>query len=245
MSGDEQRLARDEGGSKGKDCGVSAKIRRRTWSRARRPEEKQARREAILAAARDLVDAGGLDAASLSAIARRSKISKANLYRYFESREDILLEVISEDSEAWSIELAQTLGGLAGSDDHEAVIAGLVESVCARPRLGMLTAVMSSVLEHNVSAERIAEFKRGYGARVEPLVAALAAALPLAPADAMRFMTFFFVALAGAWPIAHPPAVVAEVLADEEFRPLAVDYETHLEAHARALLVGMLGSRDG
>ena len=61
-----------------------------SWQRARRPEQKQQRQSAIIAAARKLVDEGGVDNATLSAIAKSAGISKANCYRYYESREAIL-----------------------------------------------------------------------------------------------------------------------------------------------------------
>ena len=61
------------------------------FERARQPEQKELRREAILEAATELLAEKGLHDISLSAIARRAKLSKANLYRYFESREAIFL----------------------------------------------------------------------------------------------------------------------------------------------------------
>ena len=53
------------------------------WRRARRPEQKQVRKEAILSAARDLIDSEGVERTTLSSIARRADLSKANCYRYF------------------------------------------------------------------------------------------------------------------------------------------------------------------
>lgn len=219
----------------------SRKSTRRRWSRARRPEEKQARRAAILAAATALLDEGGLAAASLSAIARAAKISKANLYRYFESREDILLTVMLEDTEDWLDALRARLGELADRGDHEAIVEAFVDSTCARPRLCMLMSSLSSVLEHNVSSARIVAFKRRYHVLMHALLDALAAAEPaLGPEGARRFMSFFYSFVAGAWPITHPSDIVAEVLAREEFAALALDFEAALRDHARVTLRGLL-----
>ena len=49
------------------------------WQRARKPEQKEERREAILAAAGRLLDAEGLEGTGLNAIAREAGISKANV----------------------------------------------------------------------------------------------------------------------------------------------------------------------
>ena len=73
-------------------------------SRARRPEQKRARQDAILAAAITLLDDNGLEPTSLSAIARASGVSQPNIYRYFESREAILLAVTLDEVDAWLVE---------------------------------------------------------------------------------------------------------------------------------------------
>ena len=92
------------------------------WQRARRPEQKAERRRAILEATLALVDESGVEGATLSEIARRAGLSKANCYRYFESREAILLELTLADSAAWMTDIEGCLAELAGSGDVDAVI---------------------------------------------------------------------------------------------------------------------------
>lgn len=58
-----------------------------------------ARRERILAAARELIAEKGYDEASLRAIARRAGFSPAGLYEYFESR-DAILQTLSDEAGA-------------------------------------------------------------------------------------------------------------------------------------------------
>jgi len=48
----------------------------------------------ILAAATDLFSEAGFDAVSMSAIARRAGVSKANVFHHFGSKEDLYLEVM-------------------------------------------------------------------------------------------------------------------------------------------------------
>jgi len=64
-----------------------------SFQRARKPEEIEARRETLLAAAAELFDAEGPMGAGLNAIAARAGFTKSNVYRYFESREQVLLEL--------------------------------------------------------------------------------------------------------------------------------------------------------
>src|SRR5688572_27042209 len=64
-----------------------------TFQRARKPEEIEARRVTLLAAAAALFDEEGPQGAGLNAIAARAGFTKSNVYRYFESREDVLLSL--------------------------------------------------------------------------------------------------------------------------------------------------------
>lgn len=215
------------------------------WRRARRPEQKLERREAILAAAVELLDAEGLDGTTLSAIARRAGLSKANCYRYFETREAILLAVAVAELADWTREIEAGLGPLSGSRDIDAVAEVFVGSTVRRPRLCMLTSSVASVLERNVGPDEIARFKREAFALMLGIVGAIDAALPGSPPDAARsFATLFSLFVAGAWPAAHPTPLVAEVLARDEFAGLRIDFEATLRTHTRALLRGLEPERE-
>ena len=63
------------------------------FQRARRPEQKRQRRAAILAAAAELLASDGVDGVTLNRISHRVGLAKSNLYRYFDSREQILAGV--------------------------------------------------------------------------------------------------------------------------------------------------------
>ncbi|EDM75085.1 transcriptional regulator, TetR family protein [Plesiocystis pacifica SIR-1] len=189
----------------------------------------------------ELLDGDGLVGATLSAIARRAGISKANTYRYFESREAIMLAIALADAEDWTADLARRLEPLVGSGDVEAVARELAACTSARPRLCRLITVLSSVLEHNVSAEVIADFKRRFNALMDGPIEAIDAALPGLDAEQTRgFMTFFYIFVAGCWPIAHPPEAVAELHTRPEFEGMGVDFEAAVQAHAQTLLTGLL-----
>ncbi len=216
----------------------------RSWTRARRPEQKQARREAIVAAAVGLLDEHGLDGTTLSAIARASGISKANIYRYFESREAILLEVTLGAGQAWLDDSVRALAALAGRGDIEAVADALATTTVAHSRLCMLIASLSSVLEHNVGVEVIADFKIRFTGMVGGLIQAVHQALPTISLDDSRtFVTYFYLFVAGAWPAAHPPPLVVQVLARPEFAQMCIDFETAVRGQAEILLRGFAAAR--
>lgn len=215
--------------------------KRESFQRARSPEKKAQRREALLAAAADLVDEGGVDAVSLAALAKRVGLSKSNIYTYFESREHILLELMHAEWAAWMEGIAPDLVALAGKNDGDAVAAVLAEHYLARPRLCALVAVVTSVLEQNVSEEAIAEFKTHTLALSARGAAMLHATLPALPFERCAWLLKpIFVAVAGFWPLANPPPAVAAVMARPEFAALCVDVETDLRETIAELIGGSL-----
>ncbi|HEY1631205.1 MAG TPA: TetR family transcriptional regulator [Rhizomicrobium sp.] len=65
-------------------------------------------RAAILAAARKLLDAGGLDSLSLDAVGDATGFAHATIYAYFASRTDMLVSMVCEDVCAFARSIAET-----------------------------------------------------------------------------------------------------------------------------------------
>ena len=211
------------------------------FQRARQPEQKEQRREEILAAAAVLFEEKGVEKTSLSAIARKARISKANIYRYFESREEIFLHLLRDDYLEWVGDIENRLAPLAGKDDPWAVAGELADSLKERSRLASLASVTSSVLEHNVSEEVVARFKTDLMPVLVRSVNTLHAALPSLSVDnAREFIILFNMAITGLWHVSHPPPVVTRVLERPEFSNMCVSWEQDLEWVLVVMLRGLL-----
>src|SRR6201995_2888755 len=129
-----------------------------TYQRARRPEQKLERRAAILGAARELALRDGVRNVSLAGIAARIGIHKSALLRYFETREQIFLELTAAAWRDW----AQALH--AGLDAAPPGAAALVADVFARsfadrPLFCDLIAHTPLNLERNVSPGAVRRYK--------------------------------------------------------------------------------------
>ncbi len=94
-----------------------------SFQRARKPAEQQLRREAILAAAAALFDAEGPQGAGLNAIAAKAGFTKSNVYRYFESREEVLMSLFLAELESFVADLE----GRAAFEDPEALVLAMVD----------------------------------------------------------------------------------------------------------------------
>jgi len=211
------------------------------FQRARQPHQKEQRREAILDAAAALLDADGLDGASLAAIARRAGITKSNIYRYFESREAILLELLLRDQAACTEAIEHALEPLRESGDVGAVGGALAAGLAAQPRLCALVAALSLILEHNVSDETVLGFKRASAALGVRLGQAVHEALPGLPEHAVTTLVrYLHILIAGLHPVANPAPPAARALERPELAAFASDFEHDLRELLVTLLTGWM-----
>ena len=136
------------------------------FQRARSEEQREARRQAILGTAAAMLAEMPVAEVTLNELNRRAGLAKSNVLRYFESREAVLLELLDS---AWQDWLAQLDAGLAAAVDgrqrrsRRARISwprAVAASLAARPMLCDLISAQAAVLEHNVSPQVAAQYKR-------------------------------------------------------------------------------------
>lgn len=214
------------------------------WQRARQPEQKASRREAILDAAAARFDAGGYEALSLGAVASDVGLAKSNLYRYFESKEAMCLQLMQDAHDAFLAEVVAALEALPAPSPPDVVGAVLAAHLARNGRLCALAAIASSVLERNVGPERIVAHKTWYLGGGLHLLAALGRVRPelldADPTRGFRFLRAAYALVMGLWPAANPPAAVAEVLAGQPMlAPLRIDFERDLRDGLVVLLRGL------
>lgn len=210
------------------------------WQRARNEKQKQERREAILAAAEKLFESEGLENVSLNGIARCAGVSKANIYRYFESREAIYLQLAREEFEKWTTDVEHCLAPLAGSNNEKAVARALVKSLTDNPKLANLLAMMGSVLEQNVTVEAVIEFKKSCLGYLLRLTNAVQVSMPgLTSEKSRQFIAILHILVVGIWPASHPAAAVTEALKRPELQGMRVDFEKDLSTAVVAMLRGL------
>ncbi|HEX4011567.1 MAG TPA: TetR family transcriptional regulator [Solirubrobacteraceae bacterium] len=209
-----------------------------TFQRARSAEHKTQRREAILAAAAELARRRGVREISLADIASEVGIHKSALLRYFETREQIFLELSSRAWEEWAASVETRLA-TARADEAAAVLA---RSFADRPLLCDLIAHIALNLERHVSVEAVRRYKLTSLAAVRRTAAAVAAVVPGLSEPGARELVSVMARLAGStWQIANPPAPLAELYrSDPELAHACVDLERDLTRTAALLIAGLL-----
>jgi TetR/AcrR family transcriptional regulator len=212
-----------------------------SWLRARQPEQIEERRHSILAAASTLLDQSGLEGTGINAIARQAGLSKANLYRYFESREAILLQLLLDEHERWLKTLGRKLKKLDGCQNGDLIAEALTSALGKHPRYCQMVGSLANVLEQNVSADTIRAFKRELVASANSTVAALHQAhQELTPEKAQWLLVVVSMQASGIWPHCHPSPEAQKVLAEEEFTHFRLDFHHTLLASAKGLISQLL-----
>lgn len=209
------------------------------FQRARQPEQIEQRRTQLLRAAAELFDAEGPAGAGLNAIAARAGFTKSNVYRYFESREQVLIELFREEFTALATAMDRAISAEA-SGDVAALSGAISATFLGHPRCCALIAIFSSTLEQNVSEATIAEVKLYLGEQSRRIAMALMARLPGASVEDCGWVIAMAGSLvAGMWPAAHPPPAAKAVLARPGFEHLRMDMARNLPRAIQALLAGI------
>ncbi len=155
-----------------------------SWERARSDEQKQERVSEILKAVASLYEESEVDEINLAQIAKRAKFTRSNLYKYFESKEEIFLELIERDRAEWLVDLEKTFKGVHLNAAE--FTATWVELHLRHERMTRLLTILNTVLEKNVTLEALIRFKKSYYEVEARVVEAITGVFPELSANLAR-----------------------------------------------------------
>ncbi|MFC9059137.1 TetR family transcriptional regulator [Streptomyces sp. NPDC057074] len=209
------------------------------FQRARSVQAKQVRETAILEAARALGARRGIREVTLTDIAAEVGMHKSALLRYFETREQIFLDLTAEGWREWSAALRDRLTACERGTPT-AVADAFAATLSARPLFCDLLAQAPLNLERNVSLDAVRTFKLGTLEEVARIGAELDRLLGLSEEQAVDTVATA-TSMAGAlWQMATPRAALRELFASEpQLGHAVVEVEPRLRRVLTALLAGM------
>lgn len=211
-----------------------------TFIRARSPAQKSERQAQILAAATRVLLRQGIDATTMADMAAEADMVRSAFYRYFKSKEEILVHILVAQAEEMSGELRAALGGV----DDLAGAAAIYARICAgRPLFCALTADLARTLETNIAFDRLVIIKQELGRIRQDWMDILAGAGIVAdqPAAA-RFLRNAYVILAGLWPVTHGREVMHQAAIQAGLDVPFGDFQTEFTALLQQLARGMNAS---
>lgn len=211
--------------------------------RARSPEAKQQREQAILDAARGLASRQSVREVTLTDVADAVGMHKSTMLRYFETREQIFLTLAAQEWEEWSTPLCNRLASLDRATPAQAAEL-LTDSLMARPLFCDLLVHAPLNLERNVSMQTVRDFKIRVIAAHAAVVAELQRLFALEESEAMNVVTVA-TSMAGALrQMAEPGPRLRELYrSDPELAHAIVEVPPRLRSIIEALILGIGDSR--
>jgi AcrR family transcriptional regulator len=184
------------------------------FQRARSEQNKRLRAEALMEAARSLASEGGVASVTLTAMAERAGVHHSAVRRYYTSHKEVLLHLAAEGWTRWADAVANELRG-HGPWTPRRVAEILAETLAADPLFCDLLANIALHLEHEVSIDRVVDFKQVSTVAFISIADAIAHVLPaVGRQGALDTLTAAYALAATLWQVAHHPAALAEAYAD-------------------------------
>lgn len=233
--------------------------------RAKDEDQKARRREAILAAAAARLGAVGYESLNLGAVAGDLGLVKGTLYRYFRTKESLVLGVLEAELEGWAQALAalghpvglEGQGGRAGSGPpgsgrpepapERPTPGGLARAVAAdlarRPLLVQLLGRLHVVLEKNLDLERLARFKGWLAELVARAGASLEAQAPFLAGRGPAAVLALYELVLGVGALTERSPAVEEVLNRPGFESLRFDFTAELSRTLTWTWTGLASDR--
>ena len=195
--------------------------------RARSAEQKCQRMDEIKCAAARLFAENPYHEITLTTIAQQLSWSRANLYKYVTTKEDVFLALAEDERDAYYAALAEAFAHSPRLEPAEAARTwtAIMNEHQAWFRLHDL---LLTIIETNVTHERLVEFKRGYYEQIGPLCKHISAATGVAEGNMERLMnTLTFHATGLVTNCCSSPRIQA-ALAELGRTPHAVDFEPEM-----------------
>jgi TetR/AcrR family transcriptional regulator len=204
-------------------------VNRRTRTRAVAAQDKEQRREAIVAAAHALIHRDASATFSVETLARRAGLAKGTLYLYFGSREEVLLALHLKQSHEIFDVLEQALEA-PGADARSVLAAGMVY-FRAHQEFFPLAGNCRGMLDTNVSEDAALAFKVSIANRLGPIGERIEALYPgLAPGEGASLLMNSYAFIIGLWQQADTPLVLRDAMKRPEMAVFRIDFEKQLTA---------------
>ncbi|WP_257457515.1 TetR/AcrR family transcriptional regulator [Archangium lipolyticum] len=220
---------------------VSNDAKRVMPQRARKEEDKEARRRQLLDAAMALYQGSSYAEVKMADVAERAQLAKGTVFLYFPTKEALFLALLEERLFAWFARVEEALSRGESRWTGARVARTLAESLEGEESLTRLLARLQTVLEQNVTEEQVRGFKERLleavvraGALVEKRLAFLKAG------EGVRFFLQVHALVTGLRQMADlAPVARAVHEAAPHLEPLRVDFTRELTDSLTTLLRGL------
>ncbi|NJL09417.1 MAG: TetR/AcrR family transcriptional regulator [Calothrix sp. SM1_7_51] len=219
-----------------------SKIIMQSYQRARQPEQKQERCQAILDAALQLWLESSYTEFTMARLAERIGLAKGTIYVYFATKEHLFLTLLEKMAISWLEDLHRQLLPYSGKNDIKEVARLLCSSFTSREPFTRLLCLLESVLERGIDYKTALRFKQKLleGSILTGKV--LEECLPdLQSGDGVKLLVQIRALLTGLRQMSDSAPVLQQVIKDHtELELYRVQFERDLEIGLLALIQGFV-----
>ena len=171
-----------------------------SWIRARTEEQKELRISEIVDATARLYEKRSFEDITFVLIAKEADFTRSNLYKYFNTKEEVFLELIKHDIVRWRKEVVDTFKNQHYSIKDFAKI--WVDIQIRHKRMIGLFTILYTTLEKNSSLQSLISFKKKIKEELELIAAVLMDIMPFFTLETVVEFIFSQLALAiGTYPM--------------------------------------------
>lgn len=192
-----------------------------SFQRARSDDQIKDRIQEIIDAASSIYDSAGYEGLNFSTISEYTKFTRPSIYKYFKTKDEILLILLEEDLKSFIATLIKSfkINKLYSLYEITEIWA---DTLAKHARFLELYAILFSIIENNVSVEALAGFKKEILKIQFPLVEFVAQLFPKAGKDEIETFVYAQLTLAfGLYPMSklNPLQIEAIKLSGVDFTP--------------------------
>lgn len=195
--------------------------------RARSPEQKEQRLDEIKGAVRRQFAMRPYHEITLTTIAEELGWSRANLYKYVTTKEEIFLLLTADECDAYFEALLAALPEGAELAPAEAAEAW-ADVAAAHQEYFRLGDLLTTIVETNVTVERLMDFKRGYYAHVDEMRERLPKVTGIAPERVERLLLAIYYHATGLVSSCWSNPLIAEALRRLEIERPETDFRAEM-----------------
>lgn len=178
-----------------------------SFQRARSEDQIKNRIQELVNAASVIYDSEGYEGLNFSTISEYTKFTRPNIYKYFKTKEEILLLILIEDFKSWisSLNKSFKINKLYSIYEIGEI---WTDTLIEHERLLELYSILFTIIEKNVSVEALAEFKKELIAIQSTIIDLVSQLFPEASNDSI--MNFIYSALTLAFGL-YPMSKLSEL----------------------------------
>jgi len=170
------------------------------WVRARSDEQIEQRINEIVDATARLYEENRYEDITFAMIAKEADFTRSNLYRYFQTKEDIFLELMKHDIVLWRKDILEEFANDPPSLREVAEIS--VELILKHRRMVKLFTILFTLLEPNASLEALTAFKGKINEEIGIVAHFLSMVLPFPSVEiAVEFLSTQSSLVIGSYPM--------------------------------------------